>query len=78
MESTVQTLAGVVYLRLIQEADTEQVVAWRNKERVRHNFIYQKPFTKEGHLNWLRTQVEPGHVVQFIICLLYTSDAADA
>ena len=68
MESTVQTLAGVVYLRPIQEADTEQVVAWRNKERVRHNFIYQKPFTKEGHLNWLRTQVEPGHVVQFIIC----------
>lgn len=68
MESTVQTLAGVVYLRPIQEADTEQVVAWRNKERVRHNFIYQKPFMKEGHLNWLRTQVEPGHVVQFIIC----------
>ncbi|MCM1174281.1 MAG: GNAT family N-acetyltransferase [Blautia sp.] len=58
----------LVYLRPIQETDTERVVAWRNKERVRHNFIYQKPFTEEGHLNWLRTQVEPGHVVQFIIC----------
>lgn len=60
--------AELVYLRPIREADTELVVSWRNKERVRHNFIYQKPFTKEGHLNWLRTQVEPGHVVQFIIC----------
>lgn len=57
-----------VYLRPIREADTELIVSWRNKERIRHNFIYQKPFTKEGHLNWLRTQVEPGHVVQFIIC----------
>lgn len=60
--------AAQVCLRPMQEADTEQIVAWRNKERVRHNFIYQKPFTKEGHLNWIRTQVEPGHVVQFIIC----------
>lgn len=63
-----QPSAESVYLRPMQEADTEQIVAWRNKERVRHNFIYQKPFTKEGHLNWIRTQVEPGHVVQFIIC----------
>lgn len=60
--------AASVYLRPMQEADTEQIVAWRNKERVRHNFIYQKPFTREGHLNWIRTQVEPGHVVQFVIC----------
>jgi len=68
MESISRLSAESIYLRPIREADTEQIVAWRNKERVRHNFIYQKPFTKEGHLNWLRTQVEPGRVVQFIIC----------
>ncbi|MBD5458327.1 MAG: GNAT family N-acetyltransferase [Lachnospiraceae bacterium] len=68
MDAISRSLAERVYLRPIRETDTELVVAWRNKERVRHNFIYQKPFTKEGHLNWLHTQVEPGHVVQFIIC----------
>ena len=68
MDALSQPLAEWVYLRPIREADTELVIPWCNKERVRHNFIYQKPFTREGHLNWLRTQVEPGHVVQFIIC----------
>lgn len=48
--------------------DTDHIVAWRNNPRVRNNFIYQKPFTAQGHLQWLRTQVETGHVVQFIIC----------
>ncbi len=58
----------MIYLRLMEVSDTDKIVAWRNKDRVRHNFIYQKPFTVEGHLNWIRTQIEPGHVVQFIIC----------
>lgn len=63
-----QPESDLIYLRPIEIADTEQIVTWRNKERVRRNFIYQKPFTPEGHKNWIRTQVEPGHVVQFIIC----------
>lgn len=58
-----------VSLRPITPADTEKVVTWRNRDFVRKNFIYQKPFTKEGHETWLREQVEPGHVVQFIICV---------
>lgn len=49
--------------------DTSKIVAWRNKDFVRHNFIYQKPFTEEGHLSWIAEQVNTGHVVQFIICL---------
>lgn len=49
--------------------DTEKIVSWRNREWVRRNFIYQDLFTAEGHLQWIRTQVEPGFVVQFIICL---------
>ena len=64
MEQTKQ-----VSLRPMEIADTERIVNWRNQEWVRRNFIYQEPFTKEGHLSWIRTQVESGHVVQFIICL---------
>ena len=60
---------GRVYLRPITAADTAQIVAWRNRDFVRKNFIYQKPFTKKGHTSWLREQVEPGHVAQFIICV---------
>lgn len=58
-----------VYLRPITEADTAKIVAWRNRDFVRGNFIYQKLFTEEGHMAWLREQVEPGHVAQFIICV---------
>lgn len=61
--------AEKLHLRPITPADTEKVVTWRNRDFVRKNFIYQKPFTKEGHETWLREQVEPGHVVQFIICV---------
>lgn len=58
-----------VYLRPITPEDTDRIVTWRNRDFVRKNFIYQKPFTKEGHEAWLREQVEPGHVAQFIICV---------
>lgn len=58
-----------VYLRLMGMDDTEKIVTWRNRDFVRRNFIYQELFTREGHLSWIRNQVEPGHVVQFIICL---------
>lgn len=57
-----------VYLRPMQVSDTDKIVSWRNQDRVRRNFIYQKLFTAETHLNWIHTQVEPGHVVQFMIC----------
>lgn len=59
-----------IYLRPMEISDTEQIVNWRNQDFVRKNFIYQDLFTIEGHLHWIRTQVEPGYVVQFIICLL--------
>lgn len=64
MEQTEQ-----IYLRPMEITDTDRIVNWRNQDFVRQNFIYQELFTKEGHLSWIRTQVEPGHVVQFIICL---------
>lgn len=65
----ISDLAGeLIYLRPMEEADAESIVIWRNKDWVRHNFLYQEPFTLEGQLNWLHTQVEPGHVAQFVIC----------
>ena len=57
-----------IYLRKMEVSDTDKIVEWRNKDRVRGNFIYQDDFTVEGHLKWIATQVETGHVVQFIIC----------
>lgn len=57
-----------IYLRPMEIADTDKIVSWRNKDIVRNHFIYREPFTREGHLNWIRTQIDTGHVVQFIIC----------
>ena len=57
-----------IYLRPITPQDTDRIVRWRNNPRVRRNFIYQKPFTREGHLAWVETKVNTGEVIQFIIC----------
>ena len=57
-----------VYLRPMTEEDTDLIVKWRNEDFVRKNFIYQKPFTREGHLHWIETMVKTGKVVQFLIC----------
>ena len=57
-----------IYLRPMTVEDTDLIVKWRNEDFVRKNFIYQKPFTREGHLNWVETMVKTGKVVQFIIC----------
>lgn len=59
-----------IYLRLMTRSDTDYIVAWRNREDVRRNFIYQELFTRESHLNWIRTRVDTGQVVQMIICNL--------
>lgn len=57
-----------ITLRLMNEEDTDYIVKWRNSDFVRRNFIYQKPFSKEGHQHWIKTMVDTGKVVQFIIC----------
>lgn len=58
---------GRIYLRLMTRDDTENIVNWRNKEEVRSQFIYQKPFTKESHEKWIETMIETGKVVQMMI-----------
>lgn len=57
-----------VYLRPITVEDTDNIIKWRNSDAVRPYFIYQKPFTREGHLNWLETMINSGKGYQFIVC----------
>lgn len=57
-----------VYLRPITVEDTDNIIKWRNSDAVRPYFIYQKPFTREGHLHWLETMIDSGKGYQFIVC----------
>ena len=54
-------------VRPISEEDTEMIVEWRNRDFVRHNFIFREPFTVQMHRNWMATKVASGLVEQFII-----------
>lgn len=54
-------------MRLMEVSDTDKIISWRNNPRVRYNFIYQKLFTREGHLNWIKTMIDTGKAIQFII-----------
>lgn len=56
-----------VTLRPITREDTGLIVAWRNKDSVRRHFIFRRPFTTELHENWLKTKVDTGRVIQYII-----------
>ncbi len=56
-----------IYLRSIEESDTDNIIAWRNKPDVRKYFINQELLTIQNHTNWLRNYVETGRVRQFII-----------
>ena len=60
--------AAGIYLRLMTKEDTDIIVAWRNTEEVRKNFVFQGTFTREGHGEWIRTQIETGRAVQMMIC----------
>jgi len=57
-----------VYLRPITVEDTDNIIKWRNSDTVRPYFIYQKPFTREGHLHWLETMINTKKGYQFIVC----------
>ena len=61
-----------VYLRPIMIEDTDIVLRWRNSDAVKRYFIFREDITYEAHLNWLRTKVDVGKVVQFIITELET------
>lgn len=56
-----------IYLRLMDQEDTDNIIRWRNSDFVRRNFIYQKPFTRQGHETWIQEMIHTGKVIQFII-----------
>ena len=58
-----------IYLRPIEEGDTETVLRWRNSPDVKKYFIYREDITPEEHGRWLREKVQKGKVAQFIIYL---------
>ena len=57
-----------IYLRPITLDDTDLIVKWRNTKFVQDNFIFREEFTPEMHTNWMKTKVNNGKVVQYIIC----------
>ena len=67
MKQYVDGEAGI-YLRRMSPEDTDLIIKWRNSDSVRKNFIYQAPFTREGHENWIRTMIDTGRAVQMMIC----------
>ncbi len=56
-----------IYLRPIESSDTDLIICWRNSEGVRKHFIYQEPFTRQGHEKWLAEMVDTGKAVQMMI-----------
>ncbi len=62
---------SLICLRPIRPDDTDWVIAWRNSEHVRNNFLYQEQITASDHEKWMREMVGTGKVVQWII---YVSD----
>lgn len=73
MEKYVDGEAGI-FLRPMADSDTDSIIAWRNREDVRENFIYREPFTREGHENWVRTMIDTGRAVQMMICDLQSGE----
>ena len=54
-------------LRPITDADTADIVRWRNDPEVWKYFLFREPFTPEMHRAWLRDRVKTGKVIQYII-----------
>lgn len=59
----------LIYIRPINDNDTDNIIKWRNSDSVRNNFIYKELFTVESHTRWLVNYVYTGKVVQMIIYL---------
>ena len=70
LDSKMRLAGKQIYLRPITDSkeDTDNIIRWRNSEAVRPYFIYQKPFTEEGHKKWLENEIFAGKGFQFIVC----------
>ena len=54
-------------LRPITDADTDDIVRWRNAPEVWRYFLFREPFTPAMHRAWLQNKVMTGKVIQYII-----------
>lgn len=58
---------NLVSLMKIRDEDTDSLVKWRNSAHVKENLYSQEDVTPEQHREWLRTKVDSGQCVQFVI-----------
>ncbi len=63
-----------IYLRKMEHTDTDLIIKWRNSDQVRPYFIYQEPFTREGHKKWTEQMIDTGLGYQFMICSTNTDE----
>lgn len=70
LEPSIRLIGKQVYLRPIttSQEDTMNIINWRNSSAVRPYFIYQEPFTVEGHRKWLEQVIIPEKGHQFMVC----------
>ena len=54
-------------LRPITDADTDDIVRWRNDPEVWRYFLFRESFTPEMHRAWLLNKVMTGKDIQYII-----------
>lgn len=66
-----------VFLRPIKEADTDNIVKWRNNPAVRSNLYGQEEITAEMHLNYFHKVVETGLCHQFVITVVDDGQTKD-
>lgn len=64
----------VIYLRPMTEADTTEVLSWRNSEYVVKRFIFREKVTEEMHRNFINNHIKTGDTVQFIIGIKETGE----
>lgn len=55
--------------RLMELNDTDTVINLRNANHVRNNYIYQKPITVDEHIKYYHTQIETGHIIQYVMII---------
>ncbi|MDD2970544.1 MAG: UDP-4-amino-4,6-dideoxy-N-acetyl-beta-L-altrosamine N-acetyltransferase [Lachnospiraceae bacterium] len=56
-----------IYLQLMTEEDTDDIIRWRNNPNIREKFIFRELFTRETHQRWINNQITKHNAVQFII-----------
>jgi RimJ/RimL family protein N-acetyltransferase len=53
--------------RPITYEDTANIIKWRNNPAVKENYVIRDDLDEATHLNWMKTRVETGEVIQYII-----------